>query len=77
MKDRLIGKLRCLQSAVLVFFIIHGGIFGAGINLLIKISKEDFSKLYHGNDVIMMSEYLNYVENQDLKKLSLFYHFSL
>ena len=44
---------------------------------VLKISKEDFSKLYHGNDVIMMSEYLNYVENQDLKKLSLFYHFSL
>ena len=41
MRDRLIGKLRCLQSAVLVFFIIHGGIFGAGINLLIKVSKED------------------------------------
>ena len=44
---------------------------------VLKISKEDFSKLYQGNDDIMMSEYLNYVENQDLKKLSLFYHFSL
>ena len=44
---------------------------------VLKISKEDFSKLYQGNDVIMMSEYVNYVGNQDLKKLSLFYHFSL
>lgn len=41
MRDRLIGKLRCLQSAVLVFFIIHGGIFGPGINLLIKVAEED------------------------------------
>ena len=44
---------------------------------VLKISKEEFSKLYQGNDVIMMSDYINYVENQDLKKLSLFYHFSL
>lgn len=41
MRDKLIGKLRCLQAAILVFFIIHGGIFGTGINLLIKVAEED------------------------------------
>ena len=41
MRDKLIGKLRCLQAAILVFFIIHGGIFGTGINLLVKIAEED------------------------------------
>ena len=44
---------------------------------VLKISKEDFSKLYQGNDVIMMSEYVNYIQNQGHEKLSLFYHFSL
>lgn len=41
MRDKLIGKLRCLQAAVLVFFIIHGGVFGPGVNLLIKVAEED------------------------------------
>lgn len=41
MRDKLIGKLRCFQAALLVFFIIHGGMFGAGVNLLLKIAHED------------------------------------
>ncbi len=41
MRDKLIGKLRCFQASLLVFFIIHGGIFGTGLNLLIKIAEED------------------------------------
>lgn len=41
MQDKLIGKLRCFQAAILVFFLIHGGIFGTGINFLIRVSKED------------------------------------
>ena len=41
MRDKLIGKLRCFQAALLVFFIIHGGIFGTGLNLLIKVAEED------------------------------------
>lgn len=41
MRDKLIGKLRCLQAAIIVFFIINGGIFGSGINMLIKTSEED------------------------------------
>lgn len=41
MRDRLIGKLRCFQAAILVFFLMHGGIFGTGVNLLIKVAKED------------------------------------
>ena len=41
MRDRLIGKLRCFQATTLVFFLMHGGIFGTGVNLLIKVAKED------------------------------------
>lgn len=41
MRDKLIGKLRCLQVAIVVFFIINGGIFGSGLNMLIKTSEED------------------------------------
>ena len=41
MRDKLIGKLRCFQSSILVFFMIHGGIFGTGVNLLVKVAKED------------------------------------
>lgn len=41
MRDKLIGKLRCFQTSLLIFFIIFGGIFGTGINLLLKISEED------------------------------------
>ncbi len=41
MRDKLIGKLRCFQAAILVFFLIHGGIFGTGINILLKTAEED------------------------------------
>jgi len=41
MRDKLIGKLRCVEAAILVFFIIHGGIFGAGVNILVKTAEED------------------------------------
>lgn len=41
MRDKLIGNLRCFQTAILVFFIIHGGMFGTGVNILIKVAEED------------------------------------
>lgn len=41
MRDKLIGKLRCLQAAILLFFIIQGGIFDTGVNILIKVASED------------------------------------
>ena len=41
MRDKLIGKLRCINAAILVFFIIHGGIFGTGVNILVKVAEED------------------------------------
>lgn len=41
MRDKLIGKLRCFEAAILVFFMIHGGIFGTGINILLKTAEED------------------------------------
>ena len=41
MRDKLIGKLRCFQAAILLFFIIHGGIFGTGVNILLKLAEED------------------------------------
>lgn len=41
MRDKFIGKLRCFQASLMVFFILFSGIFGTGINLILKIAEED------------------------------------
>lgn len=41
MNEKFIGKLRCFQAAILVFFIMHGGIFELGTNILFRIAEED------------------------------------
>lgn len=41
MRDKMIGKLRSIQPALLLFLIMHGSLFGVTVNLLLKVAEED------------------------------------